>query len=260
MHARIFIKSHGADIQEDLHRLACLEAVCSATGLAITARVLRVDENRSEIWYAHLDGLEPLSLAAGQDVKCFYELGAMLAGMHRARPAIIARCERNLVWEQGQLALAGIKGALAAKVLDEFPVGFAHADLWHGNVLRREQEWVVLDPIPSGLVLRGISVCASGIFDLAKFHMSLLVRRQLRDYFSPIGRVASGYGWEFLRGYLDSCSAGWARGAVSQLSQSLASQWIAAYRGRMFLPVALLKQRMFVKNFSDYYAGMYEAS
>jgi len=219
-----------------------------------------VDEDTGEIWYAHLNGLEPLSLAAGQDAKCFYELGTRLAGLHRARPAIISRCERNLVWEQGQLESAGINGALAAKVLDEFPVGFAHGDLWHGNVLRRGPEWVVLDPIPSGLVLRGMSVCASGIFDLAKFHMGLLVRRQLRDYFSPIGTVASSYGRELLRGYLDSCSAGWARDAVIQLSQSLASQWCAAYRGRMFLPVALLKRRMFLRNFSDYYAGMYEAS
>jgi len=260
MQTRIFSKPHGVDLQQELQRLACLEAVCSETGLAITAPVLGVDADRREIHYVHLDGLEPLTLAAGQDGRCFHALGELLAGMHRSRPLVVTACERDLDWEKSQLELAGIGADLVVRVLDEFPAGFAHGDLWHGNVLRREGAWVILDPIPSGVILQGVTIHASGIFDLAYIHMSLFACRQLRDFFADAGAATNRYGQALLEGYLGCSDSGWALPAVLQLSQALALQWRDAYSRRLAMPVALLKQRMFERNFRAYYMGNYEAS
>lgn len=260
MSEKVFSKRHGVALADELQRLACLQQVCASTGLATTAAVLEVDALHSCIRYEYLDGLVPLPLAAGQEPSVFRELGVLLARLHRARPAMLEQLPRDLGWEFRQLQQAGIGQGMAQRLLDVFPAGFSHGDCWHGNVLRQNAAWVVLDPIPSGLILQGIGVHASGIFDLANMHMSFLACRDLRHFFEGVGRQVSSYGNALLDGYLDDCGCAWARPAVLQLSRALARQWAAGYSRRLVMPVAFLKKKMLVRNFKDYYAAEYEAS
>lgn len=260
MSEKVFSKRHGVALADELQRLACLQQVCASTGLATTAAVLEVDALHSCIRYEYLHGLVPLRLAEGQEPSVFRELGVLLARLHRARPAMLEQLPRDLAWEFCQLQQAGIAQGMTQRLLDTFPAGFSHGDCWHGNVLRQGSAWVVLDPIPSGLILQGIGGHASGIFDLAHMHMSFFVRRQLRHFFEGVGRQTSSYGRALLDGYLDDCNCAWARPAVLQLSRALALQWGRGYSLRLAMPVAFFKQRMLVRNLNSYYAGEYEVA
>ena len=259
MDGKVFIKPHGEVLSDELQRLACLQQICASTGLARTAAVLGVDAPRHSICYEYLDGLIPLSLAAGQENSCFRALGILLARLHLARPAMLDQLPRDIGWECRQLELAGIGKEMTLRLLDAFPAGFSHGDCWHGNVLRQGAAWVVLDPLPSGLILQGIGGHASGIFDLANMHMSFFACRNLRHFFQGVGRQTCDYGQALLDGYLDGCGCAWARPAVLQLSRALALQWGRWYSQRLAMPVAFLKQQMLIRNFKDYYAGEYEA-
>lgn len=255
----LFYKSHGPDLAQELLRLSCLEAVCAETGQAVTAQVRGVDAEKRRIAYQRLERLQRLSLQAGQSVQCFRDLGVLIAGLHQARPAMLSAVQRDLDWERSQLQRAGIGVRDAEQLLEAFPAGFAHGDLWHGNILLQDGQWVVLDPIPSGEILKGVGLHASGVFDLASLHMSLFVRRPLREFFSKTGSIASAYGEALLSGYLESADAKWARASVLQLSRSLAQQWCMAYRQRLSLPVALAKGLMFDREFNGFYASEQDA-
>lgn len=260
MGVKVFSKPHGAALADELQRLACLQQVCALTGLAKTAAVLGVDASRHSIGYEYLDGLVPLSLAAGQQNANFHELGVLLARLHLATPAMLQQLPRDLGWECLQLEQAGIGQGMARRLLDDFPAGFSHGDCWHGNVLRQGTSWVVLDPIPSGLILQGVGMHASGIFDLANMHMSFFACRSLRHFVQGVGRQTSSYGRALLDGYLDYSGCAWARPAVLQLSRRLALQWGSKYSQRLVAPLAFLKLQMLRMDFKDFYAGEYEAS
>lgn len=255
MGEQVFIKSHGPQLDDDLLRLACLESVCASTGLARTAPVLSVDHERGNIIYERLEGLVPLSLAAGQDSDSFRKLGELLANMHHARPALVNTIPRNYEWEKNQLRMARIDETMIVRLINEFPAGFTHGDCWHGNILRQGSRWVILDPIPSDILLVGIGIKASGIFDLANMHMSLFACRPLKEYYSDVGSVARIYGQELLEGYLEYSSVPWSRAAILKLSKSLSMQWGTAFKQRLSKPVAILKQKMLENNCRKYYEG-----
>lgn len=253
----LFYKSHGPDLAQELLRLTCLEAICAETGQAVTAPVRGVDTEKRRIAYQRLERLQRLSLQAGQSVQCFRDLGALIAGLHQARPAMLSAVQRDLDWERSQLQRAGIGVRDAEQLLEAFPAGFAHGDLWHGNILLQDGQWVVLDPIPSGVILEGIGLHASGIFDLTNLHMSFFACRRLIDMLAGAGDATSQYGAALLDGYLETVGVTHVRLLVVNFSRSLAWQWREAYRKRLPFPIAITKQMMFDKGFGKFYASEY---
>lgn len=237
-----FPKFHGASCGEDIVRVQTLAEICLAGDGLVAPHVISSDLAAQIICYEFLGGLSPVLRLEAGDRPRFLELGRQLAALH-AMPLPIG-LSGQAAWGLRELIAFGLGEGEAKLLVSEMPVGFFHGDCWHGNLFVRGDQFVILDPIPVGILFDRPPLVANGAFDLATLHMSLYARQPLMRYFFNIGMRVECTANDLLLGYLGKERLSSLGPVIEKLSFLLADMWQDGLSRRLAPPVASLKRKM----------------
>lgn len=233
---QVYVKRHDEWVADDwvlVRRFA--NQIAHVPGVR-TASPLWCDESQGCIGYERLSDLHPL-LSRGEwpADETLRTIGARLAAFHAVPVSGAANA-----YPLESLGLSRDEALLLSSTL---PAGMFWGDCWHGNIfVPAWGEVIFLDPVPNRWLFdRGHDV-ACGAIDIAMLHMSLYLCHPLHHLLRVDPQAALVKGSVLLRAYLDTCAATALYAPLVRLSRLLAGRYVEAYRRRLSLPIAILKE------------------